>query len=158
MLRDDVKVLFNKILENLDLKRILLNSFLKDEKSASDLIKNRNDADDEILKIIEHENDLIDEINTADFNISQIKDELLRRYRFDLDQISKRDHDTSKPEIIKYINEVSIQRDMVNEIIELKKQNNRFMETDQKDLKNQINELERMGKFEIIYPKDLQSF
>jgi len=157
-LRDDVKDLFNNLLKHLDSKKILLNNLLENEKSASDLLKYRNDAEDDLLRIIEDETASIDEINIIDYDISQIKDEINRRYSIDFDKIFKKNYYTSEPEIINYKDEVLLHEDILNRIIILKKQNNILMENDQEDLKIQIDELERMSKLKIINSKDLQSF
>lgn len=157
-MRDDVKALFDDLLKHLDLKTILLNSFLESEKSASDLIKYRNDAEDDILKIIENESRLIDEINLEDYNISQIKDLIIRKYSFDFDRIFKDGFNTSEPEIIDYKNKIIQQKKIIEYILILKKRNNLSMDNTQADLQTQISELERMSKFKIVFPKDLQSF
>ena len=157
-MRDDVKDLFNNLLKHLDSKKILLNNLLENEKSASDLLKYRNDAEDDLLRIIEDETASIDEINIIDYDISQIKDEINRRYSIDFDKIFKKNYYTSEPEIINYKDEVLLHEDILNRIIILKKQNNILMENDQEDLKIQIDELERMSKLKIINSKDLQSF
>jgi hypothetical protein len=156
-LRDDVKALFADLQKHLDSKKILLNSLLKNEKSASDLIKNRNDAEDALLKIIEYATDLIDEINIEDYNISKIKDEISRRYGLDFNKIFRNDFYTSENEIMSFKNEVLLQEEIIIKIIVLKKRNNFLMNKNQDDLRTQISELERMRRIEIIIPKDLQS-
>ncbi len=156
-MRDDVKRLFYNLLELLESKKKLLLSLLENEKSASDLLKNRNDAEDDILKIIENETSLIEEINIIDYEISKIKDEISRRYAFNFDQIFRKDYITSEAEIMNFRNEVHYQQKIINEIIILKKENNSTMNKTQKDLELQISELERMGRIKIVFPKDLRS-
>jgi len=156
-LRVDVKDLFDLLLLHLDSKTILLRSLLENEKSASDLIKNRYDAEDELLKIIENETSLIDEINVLDFYISRARDEIIRKYGFDFNKIFADNYRTSETEIINYKKLFLLHHKLLHEIVELKKQNNLMMEKFQEDVKLQIFELERMSKLEIILPKDLQS-
>jgi len=156
-LRDDVKTLFTDLLKYLDSKKILLNTLLENENSASDLIKNRNDAEDDILKIIENETALIDEINVADYSISMLKDEISRKYNFDFNKVFRSNYCTSEEIIMDFRNKVLLHKKIISEIIVLKKKNNFLMNKNQKDLEVQISELERMGKIEIIFPKGLQS-
>ena len=157
-MRDDVKDLFCDLLNGLQSKSALLNSLLVKEQALSELIKSSNDEEDEILNIINSEAALIDEINAADYNISQIRDEIIRNYRFDFNKILNKKFKTENTEIIKYRNSVLIHEDIMNEIISYKKQNNLKMEAYQQDLQTQISELERMSKIKIIYPKDLRSY
>lgn len=156
-MRDDLKDLFDDLLKHLDSKKILLNTLLDNEKSASDLIKYRNDAEDDLLKIIEHEAEIIERINVEDYNISQIRDQISRRYTLNFDQISNADYCTSEKEILNYRNEILQHQNLVSEIIILKKENNSSMNKTRNDLELQISELERMGRMKIIYPKDLRS-
>lgn len=156
-MRDDVKTLFTDLLKYLDSKKILLNTLLENENSASDLIKNRNDAEDDILKIIENETALIDEINVADYSISMLKDEISRKYNFDFNKVFRSNYCTSEEIIMDFRNKVLLHKKIISEIIVLKKKNNFLMNKNQKDLEVQISELERMGKIEIIFPKGLQS-
>jgi hypothetical protein len=156
-LRDDVKELFIKLSENLDTKEQLLLSLLENEKSASFLIKNRSDAEDEILKIYESQADLIDRVNVEDFYISRIKDELIGRYRIDFDKLSRRDYHSKDKEIKAYREKTENQEKIAGEILAVKKSNNILMENCRDDLKQQISELERIDKIQLIIPKDLQS-
>ena len=156
-MRDDVKTLFTDLLKYLDSKKILLNTLLENENSASDLIKNRNDAEDDILKIIENETALIDEINVADYSISMLKDEISRKYNFDFNKVFRSNYCTSEELIMEFRNKVLLHKEIISEIIVLKKKNNFSMIKNQKDLEVQISELERMGKIDIIFPKGLQS-
>lgn len=156
-MRDDVKDIFNNLLKHLESKKLLLNSILQKEKTASDLIKNRNDAEDEILKIIESESELIEEIDVEDFNISRIKDELFRKYKLDFNKVLHDKHFSKDQVIIKLNREFSLLDETLNEIINLKKQNNTRMDSNQKDLELQISELERMDRLILKLPKDLQS-
>jgi hypothetical protein len=156
-LRDDVKVFFYDLQKLLESKQRLLNSLLENEKSASDLIKNRNDAEDDILKIIENETALIEEINIIDYDISKIKDEITRRYAFDFNKLFRKDYITSEAEIMNFRNEVLFHKKIINEIVALKKENNSTMNKSHKDLELQISELERMGRIKIVFPKDLRS-
>lgn len=157
-MRDDVRGLFCDLLNCLESKTALLNSLLAKEKALSDLIKNCNDEEDEIVNIINSEAVLIDEINAADYNISQIRDEIIRNYRFDFNKILNKNFKTENTEIINYRNSVLLHEDIMNEIISCKKQNNFKMKIYQNDLQTQISELERMSKIKIIYPKDPRSF
>ncbi len=156
-MRDDVKDLFCDLLCRLESKTKLLYDLLQNEKSASDLIKNRNDAEDKILEIIESETALIDEINAEDFNISQIRDEITRKYRFDFNKLCRKDYSTSETEILHYMKEVNLHETIIDEILSLKKQNNIRMENTRDDLQIQISELERMSRIKIVLPKDLRS-
>jgi len=157
-LRDDVKDLFNNLINSLKLKTNLLNSLLENEKSASDLIKNRNDAEDDILKIIDSQTDLIEEINVEDFNISRIRDEIIRKYRFDFNKIFQNKFTTTSGEILNYKKEIMLHNEITDKIQILKKSNNTQMVNNQIDLEKQISELERIGKIQIVFPKDPQSF
>ncbi|PKL18999.1 MAG: hypothetical protein CVV49_03115 [Spirochaetae bacterium HGW-Spirochaetae-5] len=157
-MRDDVRDLFCGLLNGLESKTALLNSLLVKEKALSELIKSSNDEDDEILNIINSAAALIDEINAADYSISQIRDEIIRKYRFDFNKILNKNFKTENTEIINYRNSVLLHEDLMNEIISYKKQNNLKMEAYQQDLQVQISELERMSKIKIIYPKDLRSY
>ncbi len=156
-MRDDVKVLFNDLMTQLNSKRILLNSLLENEKSASDLIKYRNDAEDDLLKIVEQSAALIDEINVADYNVSQIRDDITRRYSFDFSRIFMKDFKTSENEILNYKNEILQHGEILDSILALKKGNSLSLEKSQKDLEIQISELERMSRFELVVSKDPQS-
>jgi len=156
-LRDDVRDLFSDLVCRLKSKTKLLYNLLENEKSASDLIKNRNDAEDEILEIIESETALIDEINVEDFYISQIRDEITRRYSFDFNRLFRKDYSTNDAEIINYRNEILLHDTIIDEVLSLKKQNNIKMESTRDDFQIQISELERMRKIKIIFPKDPQS-
>ncbi len=155
-MRDDVKDLFNDLLLHLDSRKKLLNLLLENEKATADFLKNRNDAEDDILIIIETQTSLIDEINIEDYNISQIKDEINRKYNFDMNKVFREGFHTSEFLIMKYRNEILLHEVIINRIIALKKQNLIFMEKKQKDLKTDIIELERMNKLKIVIPKDLQ--
>jgi hypothetical protein len=156
-LRDDIKDLFDGLFKLLDSKKNLLNNLLENEKSASDLIKYRNDAEDDLLKIIEHETEIIEKINVEDFNISQIRDQISRRYSLDFDKILNKDYSTSEKEILDYRNEILQHHNLISEIIILKKENSSSMNKTRNDLEVQISELERMGRLKIIYPKGLRS-
>lgn len=157
VLRDDLKEFFNDLLKHLDLKKILLIDFLENEKSASDLIKYKNDAEDDILKIIEYESELIDAINVEDFYISESKDRITRKFNFNFDRIFEKGCYVEETEIINFRDEIIYQKSIIEEIINLKKQNNLSMDKKRDYFKNQISELERMRKFKVIFPKDLQS-
>jgi len=156
-LRGDVKNLFEDLVKNLELKTKLLNSLLENEKTASDLLKNRYDAEDDILKITDYESALIDEINAEDFHISQMRDEIIRKYRFDFTKIFKTEFNTTNSEILNYKKEIQIHEDILDKILFLKKQNIVQMEIGQNDLNQQVTELERIGKIKIVFPKDLRS-
>lgn len=156
-MRDDLKNLFDKLLEHLYSKKKLLNTLLENEKSASDLIKYRNDAEDDLLKIIENEAELIDRINIEDYNISRIRDQISRRFSLDFDKILNNDYSTSEKEILNYRNEIIMHQKIISEIIILKKENNSIMNKTRDELEVQIDELERMGRIKIIYPKGLRS-
>jgi SMC interacting uncharacterized protein involved in chromosome segregation len=156
-LRDDVKDLFSDLISSLEFKRKLLNTLLEKEKALSDLIKSNNDTEDDILKIIDSVSALIDGINAIDYNISQLRDEITRKFRLDFDKISRQDHISEKVEFINYRKLINHNKDIIDQIISSRKQNNIKMESAKKELQNQISELERMSKIQIIYPKDLQS-
>lgn len=156
-MRDDVESYFDDLLRQLDLKKILLTNLLNNEKSASDLIKYRNDAEDFILSIIESTSDLIDEINVLDFNIAQIKDKIIKNYNFDFNKIFIEGYSISESKIIKYKEEVLIHTKLLKEIVSLKEINNLSMSNFQEDLIVQISELDRMSKLKILFPKDLRS-
>ncbi len=156
-MRGDLKDLFTNLMARLDSKKLLLNSLLENEKSASDLIKNRNDAEDNILKIIENETDIIEEINVFDYYISQTKDEISRRYNLDFDKLFRKEYQTPEIEFLNYRNEIILHRTILDEIIVLKKKNNLLMDNSLKDLEIQISELERLDRIQMIIPKDLQS-
>lgn len=156
-MRGDVKNLFEDLVKNLELKTKLLNSLLENEKTASDLLKNRYDAEDDILKITDYESALIDEINAEDFHISQMRDEIIRKYRFDFTKIFKTEFNTTNSEILNYKKEIQIHEDILDKILFLKKQNIVQMEIGQNDLNQQVTELERIGKIKIVFPKDLRS-
>ena len=156
-MRDDVKRFFDDLSTHLHSKKLLLKSLLEFEKSASDLIKNRNDADDEILKIIEEETAFINEINVEDYNISQIKDEINRRYKIDLNLIFRSGYHTEETEIVNFKNELLLHEEILKEIADLKTMNNIYLENYHKDLKIQISELERIRSIKMFLPKDLRS-
>lgn len=156
-MRDDVKHLFHDLLTHLNLKKTLLNSFLVNEKSASDLIKLRNDAENEMLKIIELETSLIENINIEDYYISQLKDEITRQYSIDFCKISKHDYFTTENEIMEYKDEILVHDELIKKITVLKNINTELIEKNHADLKIQISDLERMSRLKIVLPKDLQS-
>ncbi len=157
-MRDDVKGLFCDLVNCLESKTALLKKLLVKEKDLSDLIKNSHDEEEEILNIINSAAELIEQINSADFNISEIRDKIIRNYRFDFNKVLKKNFTSENSEIINYRNSVLLHEDIMNEIISYKKQNNLKMGTSQKDLQTQISELERMSKIRIVYPKDLRSY
>lgn len=157
-MRDDLRDFFTGLLEHLDLKTTLLDSFLKNEKSVSDLLKYKTDNEDEIQKIIESESLLIDEINVEDYNISRYKDQIIQNYRFDFEKISNRNYNTTEPGILQYREKIQCHKKILDEIIDLKNRNNFLMDKNRDYLKTQINELERIRSIEIIYPDKAGSF
>lgn len=156
-MRDDVKDLFDDLLLLLSSRKMFLNSLLENEKSIAILLKSSNDNDEEILKIIEKQSSLIDEINIKDYHISQIKDEINRKYNIDFARIFIEGYSTSESLIMKFRSEVLLHEVMTNRITSLKKQNNYTMEKRQEVLRRDIYELERMRRLKMIFPKDPQS-
>jgi len=156
-LRDDIKSLFIDLLKHLNLKRELLHTLLEKEKSVSNIIKYNNDIDDSIKKIIEDENDLIDEINVEDYNISQIKDEVIRKSGFDFNKIFFAGYKPTEIEIADYKKEILLHEQIINDMIKLKKENNNYLENYTNDLKVQIRELEAIERLKFVI-KDLRSF
>jgi len=156
-LRDDVKERFDTLISLLDSKTKLLQLLLVNEKSVSDLIKNENGTEDEILKITEYQWELIESIELEDYNISRLTDEITGKYKLDFNKILSAGCSQSETEFTIYKNEILLHRNIINEIIDLKSRNNALVDTSQDDLKVQIAELERIGKLRLILPKDLQS-
>ena len=156
-MRDDIKSLFIDLLKHLNLKRELLHTLLEKEKSVSNIIKYNNDIDDSIKKIIEDENDLIDEINVEDYNISQIKDEVIRKSGFDFNKIFFAGYKPTEIEIADYKKEILLHEQIINDMIKLKKENNNYLENYTNDLKVQIRELEAIERLKFVI-KDLRSF
>jgi hypothetical protein len=155
-LRDDIKSLFIALLKHLDLKKELLHSLLEKEKSISYLIKHNSDIEDDVKKIIEDENYLIDEINVEDYNISQIRDEITHKFSFDFNKIFVKGYFTSEDKIIDYKNEILLHEKIIKDLIKLKKDNNKSLEKYTHDLKVQIWELESIERLRFVI-KDLQS-
>lgn len=155
-MRDDVKVFFTELITNLELKSSELYSLLEKEKLISYLINNRNDSEKKILNIIDLETELIDKINLIEFKISQLKDEIGRRYHIDFNMFFRENFKLTELEFIKYKDEILTQKKILHEIHILKEKNNKQMMVFQEDLKVQIYELERMSKLELIKPKDLR--
>ena len=160
-LRDDIESLFIDLLKHLYLKKELLHSLLEKEKSVFFLIKDnnerKNDIEKNVKKIIEDENDLIEEINVEDYNISQIRDQIRRKYSFGFDKIFLKGYTTSEDKIINYKNEILLHEEIIKELIKLKKENNDRLEKYADDLKVQIWELESIERLRFVI-KDLQSF
>jgi len=155
-LRDDIKSLFIDLLKHLNLKRELLQSLLEKEKSVSHLIKYKNDIEDNVKKIIEDENCLIDEINVEDYNISQVRDEITSKCGFDFNKIFIKSYKPPEDEIRDYKNEILFHDKIINELIKIKKENNNNLEKYADDLKVQIWELESIERLKFVI-KDLQS-
>jgi hypothetical protein len=155
-LRADIKSLFIDLLKHLNLKRELLHLLLEKEKSISYLIKYKNHIEDNVKKIIEDENDLIDEINVEDYSISQVRDEITRKCGFDFNKIFIKGYKPSEDEIMDYKNEILLHEQIINELIKIKKENNDNLEKYADDLKVQIWELESIERLRFVI-KDLQS-
>jgi hypothetical protein len=163
-LRDDIKSLFTDLLNRLDLKKELLHSLLEKEKTIFFLIKDsndrkndcKNDIEESVKKIIEDENDLIEEINVEDYNIAQIRDEIRRKYSFGFDKIFAKGYTTSEAEIIDYKNEILLHEGIIKELVKLKKDNNDRLEKYADDLNVQICELAGIERLRYVI-KDLQS-
>ncbi|MCL1833575.1 MAG: hypothetical protein FWG49_03640 [Leptospirales bacterium] len=163
-LRDDIKSLFTDLLNRLDLKKELLHSLLEKEKTIFFLIKDsndrkndcKNDIEESVKKIIEDENDLIEEINVEDYNIAQIREEIRRKYSFGFDKIFAKNYTTSEVEIIDYKNKILLHEGIIKELVKLKKDNNDRMEKYAADLNVQICELAGIERLRYVI-KDLQS-
>lgn len=163
-LRDDIKSLFTDLLNRLDLKKELLHSLLEKEKTIFFLIKEsndrkndcKNDIEESVKKIIEDENDLIEEINVEDYNIAQIREEIRRKYSFGFDKIFLKGYTTSEAEIIDYKNKILLHEGIIKELVKLKKDNNDRMEKYAADLNVQICELAGIERLRYVI-KDLQS-
>ena len=155
-MRDDIKILFTDLIKHLNLKKELLHTLLEKEKTVSHLIKYNNDTEDDVKKIIEDENYIIDEINAEDYNISHIRDEITRKYGFDFNKIFIKDYKSPEAEITDYKNEIMLHEQIINELIKLKKENHRNLVKYAEDLKIQIGELESIGRLRYVI-KDLLS-
>ena len=155
-MRDDIKSLFIDLLKHLNLKKELLQSLLEKEKSVSYFIKYKNDIEDNVKKIIENENHLIEEINVEDYNISQVRDEITHKCGFDFNKIFIKSYKPPEDEIADYKNEILLHDEIINELIKIKKENNNNLEKYADDLKVQIWELESIERLKFVI-KDLQS-
>ena len=155
-LRDDIQSLFIDLLKHLNLKRELLHSLLEKEESIAYFIKYKNDIEDNVKKIIEDENYLIDEINVEDYNISQVRDEITRKCGFDFNKIFIKGYKSSEDEIIDYKKEILLHDQIINDLIKIKNENNNNLEKYAGDLKVQIWELENIERLRFVI-KDLQS-
>ena len=155
-MRDDIKTLFTDLIKHLNLKKELLHTLLEKEKTISSLLKYNNETEDDVKKIIEDENYIIDEINVEDYNISHIRDEITRRYGFDFKKIFIKGYKSAEDEIIDYKNEILIQEQIISDMIKLKKENNNNLENYADDLKVQIEELAGIERLRYVI-KDLQS-
>lgn len=156
-MRADVQEIFNELTRLLNTKKNLLNILLDREKKISDLLKYRYDPEDEILKIIDEESELIEKISSGEFNITCLKDQLSLKYNFDFGKISQKNYTSPETEIMQAKDLVQTIHNLTTDLLNLKHSNNSRMNESMKKLKVQIDELERMGRIKIIYPKDLQS-
>ena len=157
-MRDDIKSLFTDLQNRLNLKKELLRLLLEKEESVSNIIKTkyRDDTEDSIKKIIEYENDLIDEIKLADYNISQIRDEITRKSGFDFDKIFIKNYKPPEVEITDYKKEILLHEQIMGELIKIKKENNNHLENYADDLKVQIRELGSIERLRFVI-KDLRA-
>lgn len=151
-MRDDVKKIFNVLLTHLDEKIRYTNNLLENVKQISCLIDNRRDNEDDILKIINQNNNLIDKINIQDFNISHLKDEVSRRYSLDLEKIFRDPLYISETEILECRKKILHLKDLTRQITCLNQQNSNDMINEIDDLKQQISELNRMSRLSLIFP------
>lgn len=155
-MRDDIKSLFTDLIKHLNLKSKLLHSILEKEKNISYLIKFKNDIEDSVKEIIEEENHFIEEINVEDYNISQIRDEITRKFGFDFNKILVKGYKSSEDEIIDYKNKILLHEQIINDLSKIKKENNNNLEKYANDLKIHIWELENIERLKFVI-KDLQS-
>jgi hypothetical protein len=149
-LRDDVKSLFIDLLKRLNLKKELMHSILEKEKTISSLIKYKTHIEDNVKKIIEDENHLIDEINVEDYNISQIRDAITRKYGFDFNKIFVKGYKSTEEEISDYKKEILLHERIINELVKIKTENNKNLEAYADDLNVQIWELENIERLKFV--------
>jgi predicted patatin/cPLA2 family phospholipase len=153
-LRDDVKIQFDNLLLHLDRKTHLLNTILDNTKHVSYLIRQKTDNEDEFLKYITGNSELIEKINIEDYNISAIKDTISQKYCFNSENIFLDICPASDIEIIECRKKIAFQKNILREIMTLNEQNYSNMHLTGNDIKQQISELQRMNRLQIIFPED----
>jgi len=153
-LRDDVKKLFDELLTLLDEKTHYLNNLFENGICISRLINQKTDNEGEILKVFNKNNDLIDKIDINDFNISEIKDELTRRYLFDFEKILSDICLNPESEIMGFRERVMKHKSLISEILFINERNYNDMNDTGNDLKQQISEIRRIERIRFIYPED----
>ena len=151
-MRDDIKELFEALLLHLDDKIRYTGSLLENVKLVSCCIKSRTDNKDEILKIVNRNNDLIDKINVEDYDISAIKDEFTRRFSLDTEKFFSDTGCLPEKEIAAYREKIYHLEKLFRGITEINRENYTDMINEADDLKQQISELARMSRINIIFP------
>lgn len=156
-MRDDVDKLFAQLIVQINHKTDQLDLLIFYEKNLGNTLKFSRDHEDEILKIIEDQSRLIDEIDSTDYSISCIKDKLKQIAKIDFDRIIQIRYKTDEPKIIEY-REGSLKIfNLLDQFSAMRITNNEMMVALTEDIKSQADELMRMSRLKLFLPKDPRS-